>query len=161
MQEGGEHDPTFVYVLRRLVPDDRNAYDILPRAFRLQSNEPGLSVYSPHLATPRRLLQDWLDARLAESLSEDDSVRAKAEKRLEKNGNTVEAMYESGWRIARVSVEAFHQANLSVEPPDEMSHGDQIGHCNVPGSQEQFRRAGPILIKGSVILSEAETLSLR
>ncbi len=154
-----EPAPAFVYVLRRLSPDQWKNGNVLPIAFRLHLGETALSVYAPGLATPRRLLQDWLNARLTESQSGEEAVRAVAEKRLQRNGTTVEAMYAAGWRVARVPNAAFEQAGLVVKPPSPDSTGDQIGHCDVPGTATQFRLAGATLLQATILLTEAETLA--
>ena len=161
MDTGGEQEATFVYVLRRVAPEHHKAEALISGAFSLKANESGLSVYAPHLASPRRLLQDWIDTQTAKSISpnENEKNRAKASKRLAETGNTPEQTYAAGWRVARVSCDAFHQAGLIIEPPDAAAQGDQIGHCNVPGSRDAFLEARAVLIEASVLLTEAETLA--
>lgn len=144
-----QHDVStaFVYVLRRIPPAEVKGGAIQLGAFVLHKDEPGLSVYDPSLAKPRRLLQDYVNScqKRLQSPDETEAVRTRAAKNLERYGTTVEELYENGWRVAHVPVAAFLEQGLTVEPPDPKSIGDQIGHRNVPGSNKHFRSAAPDL----------------
>lgn len=157
--QGEATDLPFVYVLRRLAPLQMEEEKVRPAAFHIKETHTGLSVYAPHLAAPRRLLQDYIDTRLEWLQSEDKANRSQAEKQLRQYGETVEKMYAAGWRIARVPVDAFTQFGLSVESPKADATGNQIGHCDVLGTAAVFRANDVALSESAVVLTDAETFA--
>jgi hypothetical protein len=152
--EPGPATPLLAYVHRRVAPHqwDPKTNQAQPAAFRRRPNEAGLSVYRADLATPRRTLELMLAAQRAKARSSDPLIVDRATLWLQKNGDTPELLVDNGWRVVRLSLDAF------------TAHGFQIGtanadgHLDIRGSIEAFERYSLHFARVAQVLSPQECL---
>lgn len=144
-------------VYRRILPRHWNAQrrEPEPRAFVKRPDEGGLSVYQAGKQSPRRLLEMEILRRLQDENSPSPAARQSAAAWLAENGRTAELMYDRGWRIARLPLDAFPpEKGFVVGPPA------RDGHINIGGSEELFvDYALELLAREDVrVLTRRETL---
>jgi len=152
-----------VYVLRRCPPTDRqeviNAQGaileipllnvILPH----KNDKQGLSVYLARQTSPHSLLQmriDEIQSQLANAASSIE--REKLLKRL--GEGTVKSMVEAeGWRVVRIPLALFVRNGFDI------SDADNLGHLNIIGTREDFKKRLADLFGDSDIPAEITVLS--
>ncbi len=89
-----------------------------------------LSFFRADLQTPRGVLQHQLDLWAEMLGSEDELLRHRAERALERHGRTVEELIANQWGVVRVPLMALVERGFSLEQPDA------AGHFNVEGDYE-------------------------
>ena len=122
------------FVYRRITPSEfkSNSGVIAPKAFIIQPNMRGLSVYRADITSPYQVLQECIDNRKRQLNHSDVDARKSASDWLIKNPS-VESLLQKGWREVVISIEAIYSLGFNnFEGPEPN------GHINVLGTAEQF-----------------------
>jgi hypothetical protein len=139
------------YVYRRIHPYNWDARkNRLKRGAFIPRSGTRLSVFRADMQTPRGLLQHCLDDWRLKLTSADESTRQSAVQNLQRYGQTVEELWRSGWRVARLPAAAFAERGFTLDGPDA------DGHQNVEGDYSLYSGE---LVSIAEVLTEQECLA--
>ena len=103
-------------------------------------------MYRADMRSPRSLLQALVDQQKTVAESSDEQERVRAERMLKQYGATPEEVVASGWRVARIPLNAFQDLTLTGPDLD--------GHVDITGPYEAFATASEEWIRRAIVLTE-------